>query len=78
MEFDLRRLKAERVAKGLSQEDIANALGITRSWYARKENGQVKLGIEEFTKIIETLGYDSSDVHIFFRLNVAKRERVID
>lgn len=75
VEFDLKRLKAERVAKGLSQEDIANALGITRTWYSRKENGHVSLSIEEFAKIIEVLGYDESDVHIFFKLNVDKRER---
>jgi len=75
VEFDVMRLKAERIAKGLTQEDVANALGVTRSWYAMKENGRRNITMEEFSKILDVLGYDSSYVHIFFKLNVAKRER---
>lgn len=75
LEFDVKRLKAERIAKGLTQEDVANALGVTRSWYALKENGKRNITLEEFSKILDVLGYDGSDVHIFFKLNVAKRER---
>jgi len=75
LEFDVKRLKAERIAKGLTQEDVANALGVTRSWYAMKENGRRNITLEEFSKILDALGYDESDVHIFFKLNVAKREQ---
>lgn len=75
VEFDVKRLKAERIAKGLTQEDVANALGVTRSWYAMKENGRRNITLEEFSKILDALGYDESNVHIFFKLNVAKRER---
>ena len=75
VEFDVKRLKAERIAKGLTQEDVANALGVTRSWYAMKENGRRNITLEEFSKILDALGYYESNVHIFFKLNVAKRER---
>lgn len=74
VEFDVKRLKAERIAKGLTQQDLADALGVTRSWYAMKENGKRKLSLEEFSKILDALGYNESDVHIFFKLNVANRE----
>ncbi|MBU5663700.1 helix-turn-helix transcriptional regulator, partial [Enterococcus sp. S183_ASV_20] len=33
MEFELNRLKAERIAKGYSQEELAKKLGWTRSMY---------------------------------------------
>ena len=35
----------------------------------------MKIFTEEFSKILDALGYDESNAHIFFKLNVAKRER---
>ena len=43
MKLDLKRLRAERVACGLSQEDVAKKFGKTRSWYAKRENGFVSI-----------------------------------
>ena len=47
MELDLKRLKAERIANGLTQEDVAKAFGKTRAWYAKRENGFIPIGADE-------------------------------
>lgn len=75
MNFNLKRLKAERVAKGLTQADMANKIGIGRTSYWQKENGLTDIGVEEFIKILEILGYSSSDISIFFAVNVDKEEQ---
>jgi transcriptional regulator with XRE-family HTH domain len=76
MEFDLKRLKAERVAKGLSQSDMAEKMGWkNRSAYAKRENGIVNTGVDEFAKMAEILGFNKSELGIFFTLNVPEKER---
>lgn len=76
MVLNLKRLKAERVAKGLSQEDMAKKLGWkNRATYAKRETGLVGLGADELAKIAEVLGYSANDLGIFFTINVPKRER---
>lgn len=74
LKFDLRRLKAERIANGLTQEDMAKGLGYeSKSTYSKKENGRSKIGIDEFTKMINVLGYDKSQIGLFFTIDVANR-----
>ena len=41
MTVNLLRVKAERVANGLTQEELAKKLGWARSQYAKRENGFV-------------------------------------
>lgn len=43
MTLNVRRIKAERIASGLTQEDMAEKLGITRSAYSKKENGRANI-----------------------------------
>lgn len=64
-EFNLLELKAQRVRRGLSQKDVANYLGMATSTYAKKESGTIKMGVDEFTELINFLKIE--DVSIFFR-----------
>lgn len=77
MTIDLRRLKAERIAKGLSQEDMAELLGWkSRATYSKRETGRVNIGADELAKIADILGYSSNQLGIFFTVSVPKRERI--
>ncbi len=51
----LRKLRAIRVIKGKSHEDIAMALGCSRCAYSCKENGKTGIVTEEWMKIAEFL-----------------------
>ncbi len=76
MTLDLRRLKAERIAKGLTQDEMAEKMGWkTRTPYAKRENGIVSIGADELAKIAEVLGFSKEQLGIFFTTNVPKRER---
>lgn len=71
MTLNLMRLRAERTAKGLSQDEMAKKMGWkTRSPYAKRENGIVDIGANEFIKMAEILGYSSEELSIFFTANV--------
>ena len=75
MKLDLKRLRAERVACGLSQEDVAKKFGKTRSWYAKRENGFVSIGADELAKIAGIFNIDDKRIAIFFNNNVLKKEQ---
>lgn len=70
MAFNLSRLKAERVAKGYTQEQFAKKLGLSREAYAKRENGIVNISVEEFARILLVLGYDTKNMSNFFTHNV--------
>ncbi len=72
--LDLRRLKAERIAKGYSQQEMADKMGYKdRAMYAKRENGYVNIGADDLFKISEILGIEN--MRIFFTFDVPKRER---
>ena len=75
MKLDLKRLRAERVACGLSQEDVAKKFGKTRSWYAKRENGFVSIGADELAKIAGIFNINDKRIAIFFNNNVPKKEQ---
>ncbi|MEJ1295451.1 helix-turn-helix transcriptional regulator [Latilactobacillus sakei] len=64
MSINLKRIKAERVAKGFTQEQVANEIGMNRSSYIKRENGNVPFGADELAKVAEVLGH-YSDIQIF-------------
>ncbi|MCD5191625.1 helix-turn-helix transcriptional regulator [Enterococcus entomosocium] len=71
MTIDLQRLKAERVAKGLTQDQMAELMGWkTRTPYAKRENGIVAIGANELVKMADILGYSPDNLIIFFKKNV--------
>lgn len=49
------KLKGARAEKDMSQEDVANELGISRKWYALKENGDKDFKESEMVIILEAL-----------------------
>lgn len=75
MELDLKRLKAERIANGLTQEDVAKAFGKTRAWYAKRENGFIPIGADELAKLAELFNVEISKIAIFFAKTVPEKEQ---
>ena len=76
MTLDLRRLRAERIAKGLTQDEMAEAMGWkTRTPYAKRENGIVGIGADELVKMATILGYTENELGLFFTVNVPEKER---
>lgn len=71
--FNPHRIKAERIARNLSQEEVATKLGKKRAWLAKRENGIVNVGVDELTKIASILKID--DLGIFFSKNVPEKQR---
>lgn len=55
-------LRAVRQSKGFSQEHLAHAAGIDRSYVGKIERGQVNLSIEKLYLLAETLGCSPKDL----------------
>ena len=66
MRFNFKRLKAERIAKGLTLAEMGDAIEVSESGYKRIEDGERKLGVDQFAKLVERLGFDQDRIHIFF------------
>ncbi len=56
------RIKALRVAKKLTQEQIADKIGVSRQRYARIENGTNRITLEILTKIADVLDVTIGDI----------------
>lgn len=77
MALDLRRIRAERIARGYSQDEMARLMGWeSRGPYAKRENGIVSIGADELAKIAKILGYTTKDLAIFFKFDVPEKERI--
>lgn len=74
MEFNLNRLKGERIAKGFTVEEMAKELGVTKGTYSKKENGRLPITVEEFSVIFKKLGLPNDRIKIFFTSNVSEVE----
>lgn len=76
MTIDLRRIKAERIAKGYTQDEMAEKMGWkTRTPYAKRENGIVSIGADELVKIAQILDFSTDQLGIFFTVTVPEKER---
>ena len=76
MRLNIKRLKAERVAKGLSQEEMANKMGwSSRTPYVKRGLCTIDIGVDEFLKMVKILGYNENNLSIFFTEDVPERER---
>lgn len=76
MTIDLSRIKAERIANDLTQDEVAKQMGWkTRAVYAKRENGIVAIGANELIKLASIFGYEKEDLGIFFKSNVPEKER---
>ena len=56
------KLKGARVEKGLTQEDMAESIGISTYSYLMKENGNLDFTLTEMKKICEILGKELSEI----------------
>lgn len=74
-DFNLARLKAERIARGYSQQKFARALGVSYVTYNQKENGKKPISIDQFVKILEILKIPDNEINIFFTHSVHKKEQ---
>ncbi len=76
MKLDYLRIKAERIAKGMTQDEMAKALGFKdRVRYAKRENGFVSFDADELIKVATILGYTKDQLGIFFTNDVPEREQ---
>ena len=76
MKFNLQKLRYERLSRKISQEKLAVAIGVTRATYHKKENGKIKISVEEFSIILDVLGISQSEAGNFFCLDVPVRELI--
>lgn len=65
------KLIGKRNEKGITQEKMANLLGISKGNYNLKENGKLDFNLMEVRKILKIL--DETYEHIFFEENVTKK-----
>lgn len=78
MEFNYNRLKAERIARGLTVQEMADFLGITKGTYSKKENGKISLTVEDFSLISNKLKITRETMNIFFTEIVSETETSSD
>lgn len=74
MEFNRNRLKAERIARGLTVQEMGEVLGVSKGTYSKKENGKLPIDVDEFSLITNKFGIEHKDILIFFTLNVSEME----
>lgn len=75
MILNLKRLRAERIACGITQDEMARKMGWkTRTPYAKRENGIVDIGANEFIRMAKILGYETNNLDIFFTQDVPNKE----
>lgn len=76
MNFNLQKLRYERLSRRLTQEEMAKAIGVTRTTYYKKETGNIKISVEEFSVLLDVLGIPQDQAGIFFTLKVPDWEQV--
>ncbi|MDI4659573.1 MULTISPECIES: helix-turn-helix transcriptional regulator [Cobetia] len=65
------QLRQERNRAGLTQDDIAVAIGVDRRHYARIESGQKRISIIRLIEVCEALNIAPSDV-------ISNTKRILD
>ncbi|MCD7752743.1 MAG: helix-turn-helix domain-containing protein [Lachnospiraceae bacterium] len=56
------RIKALRIAKAFTQEQVADRIGVSRQRYARIENGVGSITLDILSKVAEVLGVTVGDI----------------
>ena len=57
-----RRIRALRTARGLTQEQVADQIDMSRQKYARIENGLSSINLDVLSKVAGLLGVTVSDI----------------
>ena len=69
-------MRAERIACGITQDELAHKMGWkTRTPYAKRENGIVDIGANEFIKMAKILGYETNNLDIFTQYVPEKNDK---
>ncbi len=58
-----KKLKDARIHKGLSQEELADCIGMTQPNYSRRENGKHPISNTEWIKIAKVLEVNKDDIY---------------
>lgn len=66
MKFNLPKIKGIMSEKNMTQEELANFIGMDKSTLNAKLNGCRKLYIDEFCKIINVLNFPVERITDFF------------
>jgi transcriptional regulator with XRE-family HTH domain len=61
------RIRGLRQVRQIKQSELAEALGLSQSSYAKMEKGQTKLSLDRF---IQIMNYLDTDPQFFFKENV--------
>ena len=56
------KIRAARKERGISQRDLARALGMAQSTLSRIERGERRLGVDQLIAIARALGVSPSDM----------------
>lgn len=61
--MDKIKLKKVRLAKSLSQEELADLVGMTQSNYSRRENGRKTITEVEWNRLSKVLGVEKDAIY---------------
>lgn len=64
--MDLKELKRRRINKDLSQQELANKIGVDKMTYWRKENGMRDFNRTEIENISKVLELSPIDIKLIF------------
>lgn len=64
-------MKAERIARGIALRDMASKMDMSPGTYSKKENGHIRITVDDLAKMFEILEIPESDCGIFFTHKVA-------
>ena len=68
-------LKETRVAKNLTQADVAKSLGLPQSYVSKYESGERRLDFVETVLVCEALGMSIEDFAAAYSTKLAKSRR---
>lgn len=57
-----RNIKAERVRRGLSQEDLSEIMGVNASYISTIERGHQNMSLKKIVELTNALGADIKDI----------------
>ena len=69
------RVRAERVAKGYTQAQMAELIGLKRGQYNKRENGKISFSPDELITLAVKLGYSKDEIGIFFKQTVPETQQ---
>lgn len=67
-------MAAARVNKGLTQEELAAQLGVTRNTYNSWETGRAEMKTAYFIAFCQIVGFNSDDIIMPFEFTESKSE----